>query len=290
MQLTVEPRKDHALLADATVRLAEEAPIYLEYGQAGASWLRSPTTPARIAHREPVLRLRPQTTYEIRAFMLGPTGCPVAFAAADLTAGALPRELRSLAAQTSGAPSFPLTLMDIRSTLPFERPDGTGSKSNWLVMFEHAGEIVWYYELPPTMAQANHSNAFTRLRNGNLLYLATNLGFEEITPDARLVRRVRTTTTLLHHDMLELSDGRVLYVGSEVRDVDTASIGGSPNLRLRGDTLNILDLDADQEWQVWSAFDFLDPLDRQPQWLGESRMAPKTGRTPIRSTSARAAT
>jgi hypothetical protein len=134
-------------------------------------------------------------------------------------------------------------------------------------MSDQAGDVVWYYEVPRQMGLMN-ANSFIQLRSGNLLYLATNVGFEEIGPDARLVRRVRIASSPLHHDMLELSDGRVLFVGSEVRELDASLIGGPPNLRLRGDTLNVLDLAADTEAVVWSAFDFLDPLDRAPQWLG----------------------
>ncbi|MBA2449752.1 MAG: hypothetical protein H0V51_17150, partial [Chloroflexi bacterium] len=83
-RVAVEPRSDNVLVADVTVVLDAAAPIYLEYGNAEAGWLRTPRTGPALVHQLPILRLRPQASYQVRAFTLDAAVCPSAVGAAEL--------------------------------------------------------------------------------------------------------------------------------------------------------------------------------------------------------------
>src|SRR5919197_280636 len=58
VRVSVERRANNALIADATVELANPAPIYLEYGSPELGWLRTPTTPPNTVHRLPLVHMR----------------------------------------------------------------------------------------------------------------------------------------------------------------------------------------------------------------------------------------
>jgi hypothetical protein len=104
---------------------------------------------------------------------------------------------------------------------------------------------------------------------GNLLYPAVYHSIEEITPDGKIARRFRADSGAAqwpHHDLTELPDGRVVYLGYEDRTVDDRRNGGPADLRVRGDTLHVVSLSSGTQQQVWSAFDHLDPATRNRVW------------------------
>lgn len=259
-RLTVTPRADNALVAEAAIELSAAAPLYLEYGNDEAGWLRTPTAQAKVSHDLLLLRLRAESRYGVRAFALSEAGCAAMVGQGQFRSGKLPADFGKLVAAANGQPTLPLTMMDIR----VDQID-----IRWLIVLDAEGQVVWYYSIPRYLLQASPgrgANGLARLSSGNLLYLARNYGLEEIAPDARALRRFRLRGSDIHHDLLELSDGRILYLGAEERFIDDSPNRGSPRFRMRGDTLNILDLDADFEWPVWRAFDSLDPLQRNPHY------------------------
>jgi hypothetical protein len=109
-----------------------------------------------------------------------------------------------------------------------------------------------------------------RLQNGNFLYVAKDVGLEEISPDGRLVRRVQMPEGRVHHDLLQLPDGRVLVLGAQERLIDDRRNGGSAEQRVLGDRLYALDLESGQEQEVWNGFEALDPTARVRPGLAES--------------------
>jgi hypothetical protein len=268
MQLRVELRPGNALIADASVELFPAAPVYLEYGNAPAGWLRTPTSQAATTHRLPIVRLRARSVYQVRAFALDAIGCPTAVAEAEFSSGELPEWLKATVVKSNGRPSYPLTLMDLDLT------DDGGRRSASLVAFDKEMQPVWHYEMPRevVLQSTGRPHGVMRLSNGNLLYLAPLYGVEEITSDTRLVRRLQLNRDRLgpHHDALELPDGRVLILSRERRVMDDTRYGGRPEQRVRGDTLHVLDLVTGAQEQVWSAFDMLNPPERPQEW----RIAP----------------
>jgi hypothetical protein len=274
VRLRVEPRADNVLIADAAVQLNQPAAVFLEYGNSQVGWLRTPTMNTGTNHQQPILRLRADTTYQVRAFTLNEAGCPTGAAVADLRTGTLPERLRSYEVQTTGQASFPFMLMDFPSPAPFLPPGAPGDRSRYLGAIDPDGQVVWYYLVPrefPVPPPEGSAYPIIRRPNGNLLYIAAYYGLEEITPDARVVQTMhfeQPAAARAHHEVLELPDGRLLYLGAEDRPIDDGRNGGPRDLVVRGDTLHALDPATRAQEQIWSAFGSLDPTDRLPEWEG----------------------
>jgi hypothetical protein len=267
VRLTVQPRQDNALVLDAAVELREAAPVYVEYGSPQTGWLRTATSEAATRHSLPLIRLRPETAYQARAFALDRSGCPALAATTEATSGPLPRDLKRFSVQTaSGTTSFPLAMMDWRAA-----GGGSGPRDAWLVILA-GDQIVWYYPVNPEAvraAEGRGENASIRLRNGNFLQELRDFGVEEITPDARSVAVVDLKKHKIHHDLVQVADGRIMFIGAENRVIDDRCNGGPPDFLVRGDTLSVLDLQSRSVERLWSAFDALDPCIRAPEWKGQ---------------------
>jgi hypothetical protein len=258
LRLAVEPRVNQPLVADATVELNQAAPVYLEYGNDQVGWLRTPATETAQFHQLSLVRLRPETTYQVRAFAEATNGCPAAVAAASLISGPLPSELRGLEITSTGEPSFPLTLMDYHPPRTYSR---------WLLALDRQGHVVWYFPIPHRLV-GTQTVKVQQLANGNLMYLLRRRGLEEITPDGRIVRDFEVGKAI-HHDFVELPDGRLLFLGFEIRKIDDRPNGGPRNLALRGDTIYLLDPQTRVEEEVWNTFEALDPTNRVEDYRGK---------------------
>ena len=270
IRLTVEPRANHALIADATVNLSVAAPVYVEYGSDQLGWLRTRTTDTGTSHRLPIVRLRAETTYQARAFALYGADCPMAVAQAQFTTGQLPELLQRYAVEASGRPSFPLAIMDWRVVPPASGPNRSGRILRWLAVLDVEGHMVWYY-IPHQSAAEGLNLLVKRLANGNWLYQAQSYGFGEVSPDARPVRMFPMGNRggqLPHRDFLQLPNQRVLYIGNETRSIDDTINGGPPDFKLVGDTLHMLDLETGEPQRVWSVFEVLSPTERPEHWRG----------------------
>jgi hypothetical protein len=263
--LAVDRRPDHPLIADATVQLAQAAPVYIEYGNDQARWLRTPTTATDTSHRLPILRLRPNTTYQVRAFAMDAAGCMHRAAQAEFATGELPRLFRKMSVTMAGSPSSPLTITDLKLR---DNDQAEIEELRVLVAFDQEGQVVWYHPISPQPARGSHTDSvmgLLQLDSGNLLYLVEYFGVEEIAPDGRLVKRIGMEDARPHHDLLDLHDGRVLILGADHRVIDDTRNGGRPDQKVRGDALWLLDLESGDKQQVWSVFEALDPTERGPR-------------------------
>lgn len=264
LQLSAERRDDNRLIFDARLELGEPAAAFFEYGSQATGWFRTATSAPAVEHRLPIIRLRPDTTYQLRAFGLDGAGCPSLFAATEIISGDLPVQLRRISVEAQGHQSFQLAFMDVRVSQ---------SSFRWLVAYDRDGQAVWYFPLSrETLGQSpgQHGAGIVRLANGNFVTLPgqANLALE-LSPDARPLRRIRladTSIDSLHHDLLDLPDGRLLFIFSERRIIDDTVNGGPPDLRIRGDGLYLYDPDASTAQRAWSAFDALDPTERPEHW------------------------
>jgi hypothetical protein len=262
VRLAVDRRKDNPLIADARVDLDVPAPVYLEYGNEQVGWLRTPTTAVGATHQVPILRLRKNANYRVHAFAVDASGCPEATSRAEFTTGELPAQFGKLSVEVSGGSSYPLTVTDVRLS-DNDRRDRSELRA--FVAFDQEGHIVWYYPLSEqTLRGSRRPNLYSlvRLESGNFVYVVKNLGIEEISPDGRLIRRISLEAERPHHDLVDLRDGRALVLGAEYRVIDDTRNGGLPNQRVRGDTINVVDLESGARQRVWSTFDALDPADR----------------------------
>lgn len=166
LRLTVERRVDHALIADSTVELQAPARVYVEYGNTQTGWLRTPTSEASSAYWLPLLRLRPETAYQVRAFALNAAGCPAVVAHAEFSSGPLPELLRGYTVRSSGQASFPLAMMDWRVVSPADRRSGP-DRARWLAVLDEDGQMVWYYQLPREIDTSSTAVSVGQLANGN---------------------------------------------------------------------------------------------------------------------------
>jgi hypothetical protein len=218
-----------------------------------------------------LLRLRAETTYLVRAYALDPVGCPAEAAQAFVRTGPLPPLFERELARTAGRPSFPLVLFDYRVVDPLRRLNQA-----WLVAMDGQGAIVWHYELPTRMIappSVLNTVIVKPLSNGNLFYSSAQAGFEEITRDARsrhvypIVDEGPNSSENVHHDFVELADGRILFLGVEQLFIANPSLGGR-RTAISGDALFTLDIGSGQQQKVWSSFNNLNLLERPDHWLG----------------------
>lgn len=265
-RLEVRPRADHALIADVTLHLASPMRVYVEYGNPEAGWLRTTPTDLGSIHRVPLLRLRADTSYGLAAFGLD-EGRVVRLGTATFRTGALPVQLQPLVLETIGQSSFSLFLMD------YQAGELNDIETSWLVALDR-GDLVWYYQIPGEMPRPPtgwpNTMPIERLPNDNLLYMWGFFGFEEITPDARSVRRIAAGPggTGIHHDFTQLPDGRVLFLGAEQRTVASDEAGMGPR-RVLADTLQLMDLNTQVVQQLWSPFDTLSLNELPEHWRGD---------------------
>ncbi len=79
VRLTLQPRADNVLIADATVELDRPGSVFIEYGAPNVGWLRTTTTAPATTHQVPIVRMRAQTSYQVRALVAAEDGCPSAY-------------------------------------------------------------------------------------------------------------------------------------------------------------------------------------------------------------------
>jgi hypothetical protein len=270
--LQLATREAQPLVVDVDVRLRQPAGLYVEYGTEQLGWLRTPLRPPAPQHQLALTRLRPATGYTVRAVAVDDAGRGEVVSTGEVMTGPLPVQLQRLQVDATGEPSLSLTLMDLRPP---------GEPGRWLVALDRAGQVVWYYPIPPEMspdttgnlgqATGNLGHAVVQRANGNLLYLAPGWGIDEITPTGELVQRFkpeRKPASQPHHDLLELADGRILYLASEDRFIKTRAVPGAEE-RVRGDALVLADRASGETRVVWSTFDLYDPQERPSQYADQ---------------------
>lgn len=258
--VAVVPRASNALILDATIEVPDPAPVFVEYGSDTLGWLRTPISSAALRHEVPLLRLQPQSAYEVRAFALGEDGCAEQLATARAETGSLPSRLRPRVNEVIGSASSPLILMDHRQS-----GSSPEARVSWLVAIDGRGSVVWYYEVPFPAPPSPQPTIVIRETARGFLYQLSEVGFEEITRDGRSLRRVVLEAgedEWNHHDFVELPDGRLLYLGAELRSVSDPP--GAPERSVKVDTLQVLDLSSGRSERAWSAIDSLDLSARPP--------------------------
>ena len=254
----------NALIAEVRVTLDRAARVFVEYDNLQAGRYRTPLSEPGAAHVIPLVRLRPETTYDYTIFVVDGSAADGADAAAGpggrFTTGALPRRLAAISMQVRGRSSQPLILSGYR------RGDG-----HWhFVFWDEVGGTVWYYvteklHLPSPIAQ---------LPDGNFVYL-DHERITEITPLGEIVTRIEHggAVGFPHHEVTLLADGRVIYPSREFVVIDDSANGGPEEATFGIDTLRVWDRASGRFAQVWDsteAWDLSDPAQRLPL-RGEDR-------------------
>ena len=247
----------NALIVEVRVALSRAARVYVEYDNPQAGRYRTPLSEPGAVHAIPLVRLRPETTYDYTIFVVdgsvadgatleGADAHATAGPGGQFTTGPLPLPLAAIPMEVRGRSSQPLILSDY--------PRG------YYVFWDEAGGIVWYHE--------GGGGPIAQLPAGTLLYISRG-GLVEITPLGTVVNRFERGGAARnpHHDVAVLDAKRVIYL-SRARFVFDDSANGGPAQDASGfaDQLRVWDRGSGHFEQVWDskdAWDLLDPAQRE---------------------------
>ncbi len=125
----------NALIAEVRVWLARAAWVFVEYDNPQAGRYRTALSEPGAAHAIPIVRLRPETTYDYTIFVVE-GGAAAAGPGGSFTTGPLPPPLAALRMKVTGRSFQRLILSNYR------RSDGQG----YFVLWDEVGGTVWYYD------------------------------------------------------------------------------------------------------------------------------------------------
>ena len=239
----------NALIVELQVSLTSPARVYVEYDNPQAGRYRTAPSEPATEHTIPIVRLRPETTYDYTIFAAAGQDRPAA--GGRFTTGRLPPRLAAMPARVRGRSTQPLILSD------YLRGDGW----TYLLFWDETGSVVWYYHAPTFLRKT------VKQSPGGTLFVLENGSITEITPLGEVVTRFerREPPERPHHELTVLDDGRVIYPSREVVIIDDSVNGGGAVTRFRVDNLSIWDPASGRVEQVWearSAWDILDPNQR----------------------------
>ena len=246
----------NALIVEVRVTLDRAARVFVEYDHPQAGRYRTALSEPGAEHAIPIVRLRPETTYDYTIFVVDGSvadGAAVAGADADagpggrFTTGPLPLRLAAIPMRVHGRSSQPLILSD--------------SQRGYYLFWDEVGEIVWYYDAPGT-----EPSGIVQLPAGNFLFVSRGR-IAEFTPLGELVTRIEPggAAGTPHHEVTVLADGRVIYPSFEQVVIDDSANGGPEEATFGIDTLRVWDRASGRFAQVWDstdAWDLLDPAQR----------------------------
>ena len=252
----------NTLIAEVQVSLSRPAHVFVEYDNPLAGRYRTALEPPAERHTIPIVRLRPETTYDYTVFTVdGPNvSNAVRGPSGSFTTSKLPDPLASIYTMASGRSSQPLVLADHQW-----RQAGF---AHYFFFFDEAGALVWYVRVgragPVARLRGQENFVFIprpedRNVPGRHLRQFTPLG--EVADFAELDILVGA-----HHDLVMLDGGRVLLPLERTLFHDDSDSGGL-RTTFWYDTLGIWHSATGRIEQVWSAKETWDILDPAQHWI-----------------------
>ena len=243
---------DNALIAEVTVTLDREGPVYVAYENAEAGKFRTATTDeSAIEHRVPVLRLRPGTTYSYSVVAVNGEGEETRSNSGTFTTGSLPPALSTLTIDATGTPSSEILLLDHREL-----------EGSYLFMLDGDAQIVWYYESPNPVEDVPYpTGAIVQKPNFNLVYQLNNpfniCCIREITPTGKIVDNLAAgpANGFPHRSLQLMPDGGLLYSAWTYRVIDDTANEGDAETLVEGLALRVWDQETGLSKEIWNAFD-----------------------------------
>ena len=248
VQHSVAGSEANPLIAEAWISLSRPAHVFVEYDNQLAGRYRTALEPPAEQHTIPIVRLRPETTYDYTVFtvdspdLLGATRGP----GGSFTTGALPDSFSSIFTMTTGSSSQPLILSDHWVT---------GDSSAHFFFWDEVGALVWYVPV-------EHHGPVARLAGQENFVFAPRGAFRlrQFTPLAE-VADLSGDVGDAHDDLVVLDDGRVLFpIWRDLLHDESAS--GGPGTTFRYDVLGIwhpATAHVEEMWNAKQAWDILDP-------------------------------
>lgn len=216
-----------------------------------------------------VAGMRSSTTYHMRARVTLSSGSQFTDSDHSFVTGAIPADrLPNIATQLSGI-GTPNPGIELLSLYPFS--SAPPSNALWAVATDLAGNVIWYYDLPPSTIPF----PIKQLPNGHMLlvtvpYAAGGISdIREIDLAGNLIHQVTLGTisrslataapfqiNSLSHDVLALPNGHLILLANTIQTINGVS-GIPTGTHVLGDVLIDWDMQKGAVW-TWSAFDHLD--------------------------------
>ena len=235
----------NALIAEVRVSLVGPASVFVEYDHPLAGRYRTRLGTAATEHAIPIVRLRPETTYDYTVFTVNRAdeSEPVRGPGGSFTTGALPKPLASVFTTAAGRSSQPLILSDYR----IER------RRNYFLFWDEVGALVWYLDV-------EHSGPVAPLPGREIyLFVPTSGGLKQFTPLGKVTDLAGDLLKKAHDDLVPLDGGRLILPVSNA----SGNFGsGDQRRRVLYDDLAIWHSATGRIDEVWSpreAWDILDP-------------------------------
>ncbi len=252
VQHSVAGSEANPLIAEVRVSLSRPAHVFVEYDNQLAGRYRTALEPPAEQHTIPIVRLRPETTYDYTIFtvdspdLLGASRGP----GGSFTTGALPDPVASIFAMATGRSSQHLILTD------YSHHNAADLTHTHFIFWDEVGAVVWYASVAraqrPIARLPGQDNFVFIPRESHRLRHLTPLG--EVTDLSGDVGDA-------HHDLVLLDDGRILFpIGRDLLHDESAS--GGPRTTFRYDILGIWHPATNRVEEMWNAkeaWDILDP-------------------------------
>jgi hypothetical protein len=255
LSVSASPSPTNSLIQNFDVQLSEPGVVWVEYfPRANTEEVLSfgPTPNVDTTQQFPVMRLTADTEYCYQVYARsrsdsGPVSdsFPGEFATGPLPAGLADSSFNKII----GTQTYDLTLLD------FADDDFSG-----IVALDEDADVVWYYEHDSAV------HAIAQKEDLNLVFSQGNhQSLVEIKPDGTEVSRITDVlddgTPCMpdgrwHHESLVRPDGRILFLGSEIRDVN---IDGDIRPQT-GDIIMEWDQNLGTVTPLVRLFDLLDPV------------------------------
>lgn len=235
-------RSDNSLIAQVNVTLDQPARVSVEYWPRKAGRFRTRTTEASAAdHQIPVYRLRPDTTYQYKIRVVDEQGGITEWEGGSFRTGKLPPLLDDLTIESTGTPSFPLALMDLRD------PAGV---SFVMVIFDNEANVVWYYDKAVTRI-----SAIRQKPDYNLMFIEKR-ELKEITPLGVQVDQLSRSdkSGFIHHDFLIRPDNKIWYISKVVDTTEEEHENIPAGTEIVGDPIRQWDQVSGVSEELWNPF------------------------------------
>jgi hypothetical protein len=227
----------HPLVFTATATLSAPARVEARYYDAGRDTLVVSDSSASTSHTILLTRLHASSSYTVEVRSVNASGAYGSPRVSTFNTGPLPAGIGDDHFDVSGAPTLPLTVLQI-----------SAASNGWfgVVALDEAGQVVWYHRT------VTGAMGFTRRSNGQVAIIDKGIVVIGPTGDtvAALPQSAGATYGTIHHGIANAPDGDLLFTATDTRVIDDTAVVGDAVWKWSPET-GVLQ-------KKWTAFDFLD--------------------------------
>ncbi len=221
--LTLADNPESTLSALATVSTTWRSRVELEFWSDDTPVQHTWQSPRGHEHELPVVGMRPETAYTVRA--IGYVDGVEAGRSAELqyTTGTIPSQILP----------FDVEILDasrvqpgVTFFVPIEAPIDFFAETLTYAGVDNEGAVVWYYQTP---IESTRVNPITRMLPDGTLLIGIYHGFRNITVGGETLWELTSDDAGLggfHHDAALLSNGNLMVIGGHRSSIDVAVLGG----------------------------------------------------------------